>query len=108
MTGRLEPNPGDLAPHRAPERHWVPIRSLAPRHRDRIAHHLLELSERDRYLRFGFLAADDQIKRYVESLDFERDELLGIFNRRLQLLAMAHVAYLQSDGDNAKSCAEFG
>src|SRR5262245_35093438 len=95
-------------PQPAPETpSWVPIRSLAPRHRDRIGHHLLALPEGDRYLRFGYAASDDQIMRYVEQLDFERDELLGIFNRRLRLLAMAQVAY-PPEGDTTASCGEFG
>jgi len=34
---------------------WVPIRSLGPRHRDRIAAHLISLDAADRYLRFGYL-----------------------------------------------------
>lgn len=72
---------------------WVPIRSLAPRHRRRILTHLLSLSPDDRYLRFGYPASDEQIGRYAESLNFERDEVLGIFNRRLDLVAMAHLAY---------------
>ncbi|HEU5294816.1 MAG TPA: GNAT family N-acetyltransferase [Burkholderiaceae bacterium] len=97
------PAPGERPPHS-----WVPIRSLAPRHRDRIAAHLLELPEGDRYLRFGYVASDDQIKHYVDQLDFERDEVLGIFNRRLQLLAMAHVAYFQQSDGGATACAEFG
>ncbi|MCD6079012.1 MAG: family N-acetyltransferase, partial [Ramlibacter sp.] len=50
----------------------VPIRSLGAGHRDRIASHLLELDEHDRYLRFGYQASDEQIGRYVEQLDFER------------------------------------
>ena len=58
---------------------WVPIRSLAERHRERISLHLLSLEESDRYLRFGFPATDDQIHRYVTSLNFERDEVFGIF-----------------------------
>ncbi len=73
--------------------HWVPIRSLAPRHRERIATHLLSLDAGDRYLRFGHVATDEQVLRYVESLDFDRDELFGIFNRHLVLIAMAHVAF---------------
>lgn len=85
---------------------WVPIRSLAPRHRPRILAHLLDLPEMDRYLRFGHPASDAQIARYVDLIDFERDEVFGIFNRRLQLVAMAHVAYL---GDSAHPhAAEFG
>jgi RimJ/RimL family protein N-acetyltransferase len=70
----------------------VPIRSLGSRHRMRIAKHLLELEESDRYLRFGYYATDEQINRYVEGLNFKRDDIYGIFNRKLDLIAMAHVA----------------
>jgi Acetyltransferases, including N-acetylases of ribosomal proteins len=89
---------------------WVPIRSLAPRHRERILAHLQRLDERDRYLRFGYIAADEQLQRYVESLDFTRDEVFGIFNRRLQLIALAHLAYgPRSAAVDAKPpMAEFG
>lgn len=87
---------------------WVPIRQLAPRHRDRILSHLLELPAHDRYLRFGYAASDDQVARYVETLNFERDEVLGIFNRRLRLLAMAHLAYLDPTSDQPDVRAEFG
>lgn len=72
---------------------WVPIRSLARRHRQRIKNHLLALDERDRYLRFGYPATDEQVSKYALSLDFDRDEVLGIFNRKLELVAMAHLAY---------------
>jgi GNAT superfamily N-acetyltransferase len=88
---------------------WVPIRSLAPRHRPRIRAHLLALDAHDRYLRFGYPATDEQVSRYVDTLDFGRDELFGIFDRRLQLIAMAHVAYCR-DGADPSQCAraEFG
>jgi len=72
---------------------WVPIRSLERRHRRRIATHLLMLTPEDRYLRFGYVASDEQISKYAMGLDFARDEVLGIFNRRLELVAMAHLAY---------------
>ena len=72
---------------------WVPIRSLGARQRDRIASHLLELNDSDRYLRFGYPATDAQISKYVDSVDFERDEVFGIFNRHLDLIAMAHLAH---------------
>ncbi|MBV8503198.1 MAG: GNAT family N-acetyltransferase [Paucibacter sp.] len=90
-------------------RGWVPIRPLATRHRRRIGEHLLALSERDRFLRFGYQASDEQVLKYVDRLDFKRDELLGIFNRRLELVAMAHLAYSpapQRPGQPAM--AEFG
>jgi GNAT superfamily N-acetyltransferase len=84
----------------------VPIRSIGPRERGRIAAHLLALSPQDRYLRFGYAASDEQVQRYADGLDFERDELFGIYNRRLELIAMAHVAFAPSG--QPRECAEFG
>ena len=94
---------------RRPPRTWVPIRSLGPRHRERILAHLLALDERARYLRFGHQATDAQIARYVDTLDFEHDEVFGIFNRRLALIAMAHLAYRPADTNRRRPArAEFG
>ncbi|MDC6166016.1 GNAT family N-acetyltransferase [Paucibacter sp. XJ19-41] len=88
---------------------WVPIRSLARRHRRRIKEHLLSLDARDRYLRFGYPASDEQIAKYAMGLNFDRDEVLGIFNRRLELVAMAHLAYEPSPQLPGKpAMAEFG
>ncbi|MEO8836809.1 MAG: GNAT family N-acetyltransferase, partial [Caldimonas sp.] len=89
--------PGDaVEPARAPDAgawSWVPIRSLGARHRARILSHLLLLDDRSRYLRFGYAATDSHIGRYVDTLDFDQDEVFGIFNRRLELIAMAHLAH---------------
>lgn len=88
---------------------WVPIRALADTHRPRLLAHLLALDDHDRYLRFGFPASDEQVAHYVEGLDFARDELFGIFNRKLVLLAIAHVAFLPTgDGAAAVPAVEFG
>jgi GNAT superfamily N-acetyltransferase len=84
----------------------VPIRALNSRHRRRIAEHMLALPAHDRYLRFGYMATDEQVQKYVDGLDFKRDEIYGVFNRRLQLIAMAHLA-LTTD-PKCSSCAEFG
>jgi ribosomal protein S18 acetylase RimI-like enzyme len=90
-------------------RAWVPIRSLGPRHRTRISAHLIALDERSRYLRFGYAASDSQIKRYVDTLDFDQDEVFGIFNRRLELIALAHLAHRDSDHLRGREAAsEFG
>lgn len=85
---------------------WVPIRGLSLRHKPRIERHLYALSEGDRYLRFGYAATNEQIERYVQGLDFGRDEIFGVFNRRLELVAMAHLAY--SIDPQWATCAEFG
>lgn len=99
--------PPQAAP--SPRFDWVPIRSLSERHRERIHRHLLALPEHDRYLRFGFAASDAQLEKYVESLDFGRDEVFGIFNRRLSLVAMAHLAYDPAPQREGKpAMAEFG
>lgn len=84
----------------------VPIRSLGPSHRDRIAAHLLALDGDDRYLRFGYAATDEHIDRYADGLDFDRDDIFGIYNRKLELIAMAHLAF--SESTEHSSCAEFG
>ena len=84
----------------------VPIRSIGPSHNERITAHLLALDPADRYLRFGYAANDEQIRRYVEGLDYVRDDIFGIYNRKLELIAMAHLAF--STDPELKSCAEFG
>lgn len=96
-----DPRPDGAAPR------WVAIRPLAPRHRPRILAHLLALPLQDRYLRFGYAASDSQVGRYVDQLDFDRDEVFGIFNRRLDVVAMAHLAYMGAD-DAPRPLAEFG
>lgn len=111
----MEPAP----PASTPKSRWlaglstpwrVPIRSLARRHRKRIATHLIGLTGADRYLRFGHAVADSQLLKYALGLDFQRDELLGVFNRRLELIAVAHLAYPRAGGrlDDWGDTAEFG
>lgn len=100
----------ELDPHAPDQAHafpWYPIRALGPRHRARIQAHLLSLDAQDRYLRFGYAASDAHIERYVDQLNFEQDEVFGVFNRRLELIAMAHLACLGHD-ETAPALAEFG
>ena len=88
----------------------VPICHLRPYNLPDIQKHLLSLNAQDRYLRFGYAANDEHIKSYVRSLNFERDEIYGIFNRDLQILAMAHLAInIQENGPATQQmAAEFG
>ncbi len=99
-------NSGDKPAHKALLRVDAPIREVPERHRERILRHLLALDERDRYLRFGYMANDAQITRYVNSLDFSRDELYGVYENNLELVALAHLAY--SEDPQHRECAEFG
>jgi GNAT superfamily N-acetyltransferase len=84
----------------------VPIRELNPWHKPKIEAHLLGLTPGDRYLRFGYAASDEQVCRYVADIDFQRDDVFGIYNRKLQLVAMAHLA--RSTDEKHTVCAEFG
>jgi len=88
----------------------VPICHLRPYNLPDIQKHLLSLNAQDRYLRFGYAANDEHIKSYVRSLNFERDEIYGIFNRDLQILAMAHLAInIQANvSATQQMAAEFG
>jgi GNAT superfamily N-acetyltransferase len=105
----IEPKIAATAPAAAPTWSWVPIRSLGPRHRERITAHLLALGVGDRYLRFGYAATDSQISKYVDLLDFEQDEVFGIFNRRLDLIAMAHLAHsVVAPVKDGPAMSEFG
>jgi len=92
---------------------WIPIRDLHARHRHRILDHLLHLDEHDRYLRFGSPVTSEQLNKYVASIDFKRDEVFGIFNRKLQLVAVAHLAAMPGkgpygDGSSRGRAMEFG
>ena len=88
----------------------VPICHLRPYNLSDIQKHLLSLSPQDRYLRFGYAASDEHISRYVQSLNFERDEIYGIFNSDLQILAMAHLAFNTRTElpEDKRITAEFG
>ena len=110
MSPSDTPQPlSDASPPPSPSWTWVPIRSLGPRHRERITAHLLALEVSDRYLRFGYPATDAQISKYVDLLDFEHDEVFGIFSRRLELIAMAHLAHAQTSPPSGTAVAsEFG
>jgi GNAT superfamily N-acetyltransferase len=94
---------------------FVRISSLRPEDKPQIAQHLLSLPERDRYLRFGYFATDSNINAYVTGLNFVRDHLFGIYDRKANLVAVAHVAHISepnhaplSFGLGSSHRAEFG
>jgi RimJ/RimL family protein N-acetyltransferase len=85
----------------------VPVRELHAGHRDQILRHLLLLNEEDRRLRFGTQTPDEVIHHYVEGLNFNRDKVFGSFDSQLNLIGMAHLAYLPKTKGQAQA-AEFG
>lgn len=96
MTAPIQSASGE-PPRRAP----VVTRELTARDRDALVAHFLALGPEDRRLRFGLSLADEALRDYVARIDFERDALFGVFNRRLRLVGVAHVA-VEND------CAELG
>ncbi len=93
-------------PGRDKSRLIVPMRTLGPAQRERVTQHLLALNPQDRYLRFGYSATDEMVRRYVDGIDFVGDEVFGIYNRKLELVAVAHLAVAKHEG--CERCAEFG
>ena len=85
----------------------VPVRELHAGHREAILNHLLKLGEEDRRLRFGTQTPDEVIEHYVSGLNFNEDAVFGVFDADLQLVAMAHLAYLPAVKGQARA-AEFG
>lgn len=90
------------AAHRAS----VLVRELTAGDRDALLAHCLALGEEDRLLRFGQAAPNHVIENYVRSIDFTRDKVFGVYDHRLDLVGVGHLAYLPADGDNRT--AEFG
>jgi RimJ/RimL family protein N-acetyltransferase len=81
---------------------WIPVRSLSEEDRPAMLAHLLSLNESDRYMRFGQAVGDEQIRHYVAGISLREGEVLGIFNRKLELLGLSHLA------DLGEGQAEFG
>jgi GNAT superfamily N-acetyltransferase len=94
-------------PKPATARRWAPIRTLGARHAPRVLEHLLALNDADRLLRFGYLASDEGVRHYAEQLNYDNDQIFGIFNRGLKLVALVHLAF--GAGERVPGgAAEFG
>ena len=67
----------------------------------------MQLNDEDRRLRFGTQTPDEVIVNYVEHLNFNKDNVFGIFDLNLKLIGIAHLAYLPEIKAQARA-AEFG
>jgi GNAT superfamily N-acetyltransferase len=84
-----------------PARHSASPASVAPpllvelreQHKVLILQHLLGLSGDDRRLRFGTPASDLAIERYVDSLDFAGEVVLGLVDEGGRLLGFGHLVH---------------
>lgn len=84
----------------------APIYPLTSFYLDDIRRHTMALSPRDRYMRFGLQVTDEQIDDYLRSIDFDNDDVFGVFDNNLNLIGVAHLAY--SAPETTPSIAEFG
>lgn len=106
-TTNAEPSPA--------EKPTVRVKELSERDRRRLLMHFLALDDSDRLLRFGTVLPDDLITRYVQTLDFSRDTVFGVYDDNLRLVGVGHLAFAPRDAMPALSeatvkerIAEFG
>lgn len=99
----------------AMERPTVHVKSLSERDRRRLLRHFLALDDSDRLLRFGTVLPDELVTHYVESLDFSRDRVFGVYDDNLALAGVGHLAFaprealpVLSDATLKERIAEFG
>ena len=95
---------------RNPFRHWfgdekptVPVTELRARDRRRMLRHFLCLEGRDRLLRFGSPVTDEQVTRYVQSIDFDRDMVFGVYNRVFKLVGVGHLAFAETSEERKQA-----
>ena len=60
--------------------------------RTRLREHFLQLDPSDRHLRFGASLNDDAVIHYVDTIDFERDEIYAIAGDAQIVLGAVHIA----------------
>jgi GNAT superfamily N-acetyltransferase len=91
----------------------VLVKALGKRDRRRMLRHFLALDEGDRLLRFGTVLPDEQVRAYVEKIDFSRDIVFGVVSRGFQLVGVGHLAFAPPQPGRAATTdkvrvAEFG
>lgn len=89
--------PQQVLPAAVTGRRTVHVKELSERDRHRIASHFLTLDEQDRYLRFGMQISDALIMQYVNELDFSRDSIFGVYDRKFKLVGVGHLAFAAPD-----------
>ncbi|WDZ95628.1 GNAT family N-acetyltransferase [Herbaspirillum sp. WKF16] len=108
-----EPQPGGAEPAKA-DKPTVFVKELSERARRHLMRHFLALEDKDRLLRFGSKLSDEMVARYVEHIDFARDTVFGVYDRRLRLLGVGHLAFAPRESSRVSGAtikpvvAEFG
>ncbi|EJN08964.1 GNAT family N-acetyltransferase [Herbaspirillum sp. YR522] len=114
FLARFRRRGGAAPPPAQPERPLVFVKELSARSRRHLMRHFLALGEADRLLRFGSKLSDELVVRYAEQIDFERDTVFGVYDRRLRLLGVGHLAFAPRESSRISGAtikpvvAEFG
>ena len=106
---------GALPGERPDAKASVRVKELTERDRRRLLMHFLALPDSDRLLRFGIVLSDELVTRYVQKLDFVRDTLFGVYDAKLHLIGVGHLAFAARDArpsitetTSKQRIAEFG
>ncbi|MBV8635877.1 MAG: GNAT family N-acetyltransferase [Burkholderiaceae bacterium] len=109
MPDMLTAPVGPVAPS---ERPAIRIKAVPERDRRRLLMHFLALGDSDRLLRFGSILPDELITRYVQHLDFNRDVVFGVYDDKLHLVGVGHLAFTLKESlprnQQGERAAEFG
>ena len=98
----------------ASDKPMILVKELSPRARRHLLRHFLALEEKDRLLRFGSKLSDELVTRYVENIDFSRDTIFGVYDRKMRLLGVGHLAFAPREASPVSGAtlkarvAEFG
>lgn len=69
----------------------VPVLQLSETNLDALKRHFLSLDAEDLRLRFEHVICEATLLKYVESIDFGRDAVFGVFDDNLELAGVAHL-----------------
>ena len=72
----------------------IPVQRLGAIAATQYLEHLLALPPGDARLRFGSAISNDTIAKYVEGIDFDTDEVFGVYGDGLKLVGAAHLAFI--------------
>ncbi|HEY1436872.1 MAG TPA: GNAT family N-acetyltransferase [Casimicrobiaceae bacterium] len=70
----------------------ISVQRIDEGERAALAAHFVALPTEDRRLRFGSSISSEAIAAYVDSIDFDRDAVFGVYDDDLVLVGVAHVA----------------
>ncbi|MDT3737439.1 MAG: GNAT family N-acetyltransferase [Denitratisoma sp.] len=69
----------------------VPVLQLSETNREALRRHFLALDAADLRLRFEHVISEVALMKYVDSIDFGRDAVFGVFDDKLELAGVAHL-----------------